>query len=82
MPQLFQQQFIPASPAAVWEFFATPKNLNELTPPDLRFEIRSELPPHMYQGQLIEYRIFADAGRGFPLPHGKPALGRGRLLRG
>ena len=57
MQQLFQQQFIPASSTAVWEFFATPKNLNELTPPDLRFEIRSELPPRMYAGQLIEYRI-------------------------
>ncbi|RXK54328.1 hypothetical protein ESB00_00020 [Oleiharenicola lentus] len=57
MPQLFQQQFIPADPAAVWEFFATPKNLDELTPPDLRFAIRSDLPPRMFAGQLIEYRI-------------------------
>lgn len=57
MPQLYQQQDIPADPDAVWDFFATPRNLDELTPPNLRFEIRSELPPRMYAGQLIEYRI-------------------------
>jgi ligand-binding SRPBCC domain-containing protein len=57
MPQLFQQQLIAADSATVWDFFATPMNLNELTPPGLRFEIRSDLPPRMYQGQLIEYRI-------------------------
>lgn len=57
MPRLTYEQFIPAAPAAVWEFFATPANLDELTPPDLRFEIRSELPPRMQAGQLIEYRI-------------------------
>ncbi len=57
MPQIFQTQFIPAEPAAVWNFFATPENLNELTPPGLRFEIRSALPPQMYQGQLVEYRL-------------------------
>jgi ligand-binding SRPBCC domain-containing protein len=57
MPQLRSEQFIPGDPAKVWDYFATPYNLNELTPPDLRFEILSELPEHMYAGQMIEYRI-------------------------
>lgn len=57
MPQLHHQQFIPADRATVWAFFATPRNLDELTPPDLRFRILGEVPARMYAGQLIEYRI-------------------------
>ena len=44
-------------PARVWEFLATPVNLNELTPPGLDFRIISELPDKMYNGLLIEYAI-------------------------
>lgn len=57
MPQLLRQQVIRAEPARVWAFFATPRNLDALTPPDLRFRILSDLPARMYAGQLIEYRI-------------------------
>lgn len=57
MPRLYHQQFIPADLARVWEFFATPRNLDVLTPPDLRFRILDEVPDRMYAGQLIEYRI-------------------------
>lgn len=55
--QLHREQFIPAAPAAVWEFFATPRNLNELTPPQLKFRIVGEAAEAMHSGQLIEYRI-------------------------
>lgn len=55
--QLHRRQIIQASLGDVWEFFSTPRNLNELTPPDLKFQIVSDLPEKMYQGQLIEYRI-------------------------
>lgn len=54
---LVREQFIPARPDVVWDFFATPRNLDALTPPDLKFRIRSALPERMYAGQLIEYRI-------------------------
>ncbi len=57
MPHLLRTQFIPAAPEAVWAFFATPRNLDAMTPPDLRFRILGELPARMYPGQLIEYRI-------------------------
>jgi ligand-binding SRPBCC domain-containing protein len=57
MPHLHREQFIPATPAAVWDFFATPSNLNEITPPMVKFQILHELPKRMYAGQLIEYRI-------------------------
>jgi ligand-binding SRPBCC domain-containing protein len=55
--RLHREQFIRADPARVWDFFATPRNLNELTPPDLRFRMVSEVPDRMAAGQIIEYRI-------------------------
>ena len=55
--RLNRQQVVPASLDEVWEYFSTPKNLDEMTPPDMHFQILSggEIP--MYLGQLIEYRI-------------------------
>lgn len=55
--RLIRQQFIPKSGEQVWTFFATPANLNAMTPPDLDFEIVSGGEPPMYAGQLIEYRV-------------------------
>jgi ligand-binding SRPBCC domain-containing protein len=55
--QLLREQIIPADLDRVWRFFATPRNLDELTPPDVRFRIRSKVPEEMYPGLLIEYHI-------------------------
>jgi len=55
--QLRQRQEFNSSPESLWEFIATPRNLDRVTPPDMRFEILSDLPPKMYSGQLVEYRI-------------------------
>lgn len=41
----------------LWDFIATPKNLNLLTPPDLDFRIITELPERMYDGLTILYHI-------------------------
>jgi ligand-binding SRPBCC domain-containing protein len=54
--ELKSAQFIPASPTKVWDYFSTPKNLNEITPPSMHFEIKGE-PGAMYTGQMIAYRI-------------------------
>jgi len=54
---LHREQFIPAEPGRVWEFFATPVNLNELTPPEVKFRIMGEPPATMFAGQIIKYRI-------------------------
>jgi ligand-binding SRPBCC domain-containing protein len=62
MPQLHRQQFIPAPPAAVWDFFATPRNLDAMTPPEVKFQILTDLPARMVAGQLIAYRISPIAG--------------------
>jgi len=57
MKKLKQEQFLPISLDEAWKFFATPKNLNEVTPDDMVFEIISELPETMYAGLLINYRL-------------------------
>ena len=57
MIKLKQEQFLPISLDEAWKFFATPKNLNEVTPDDMVFEITSELPETMYAGLLINYRL-------------------------
>ena len=57
MNKLIQEQFLPVSLDQAWDFFATPKNLNEVTPENMVFEITSDLPPKMYEGLIIIYRI-------------------------
>jgi len=57
MKRLIQEQFLPISLEEAWNFFATPKNLNEVTPDDLSFEILTDLPDKMYEGLMISYRI-------------------------
>jgi ligand-binding SRPBCC domain-containing protein len=57
MHKLKQEQFLPISLDQAWDFFATPKNLNEVTPSDMVFEITSELPEKMYEGLIITYKI-------------------------
>ena len=54
---LHREQFVSGDPARIWEFFATPRNLDALTPPRVRFQIVGDLPPRMFPGQMIEYRI-------------------------
>lgn len=48
----------------VFAFFADARNLQELTPSWLKFEIATSGPLEMQVGQLIDYRLKV---RGFPL---------------
>lgn len=57
MHRLKREQFLPIPLDQAWDFFATPRNLNEVTPEDMVFEITSELPDKMYEGLMITYRI-------------------------
>ena len=51
-------QKIPAGPSVAWDFFSDPRNLERITPPSMRFVIRSALPSlTVYAGQEIEYRV-------------------------
>lgn len=40
-----------------WAFFSDPRNLERITPPDLKFEIASDLPGRMHPGMIVVYRI-------------------------
>lgn len=54
---LRQEQFLPVTLEKAWSFFATPENLNRITPPDMVFEIISKVPEKMVEGLIISYRI-------------------------
>ena len=57
MKTLIQKQHLAVSHNIAWHYFSTPRNLNEITPPDMRFSIKSALPDTMHEGLLIEYKI-------------------------
>lgn len=50
-------QKIPATKAEVWDFISSPKNLKEITPDYMGFEIQSNLPEKMYPGMIIQYKV-------------------------
>lgn len=54
---LKKQQKLNIDMQTAWDFFSTPKNLQEITPNDLSFNILSDLPEKMYPGLIIEYII-------------------------
>ena len=54
---LSRSRLVEASPEACWAFFSDPRNLARITPPDLGFEIVSDLPDRIHPGLMIEYRV-------------------------
>lgn len=60
--RIHQSQFLPITLDEAWSFFATPKNLEAMTPPFLNFKILSEVPDVVHSGLMIEYRIRAVFG--------------------
>lgn len=57
MKRLERKQWLPISLDEAWDFFSSPQNLNEITPDEMVFEILTEVPPLMYEGLFVEYRI-------------------------
>lgn len=55
--QLRREQVVAGSPEAVWDFFATPRNLDRITPAAMAFHLVRGGDERMYAGQMIEYRI-------------------------
>ena len=50
-------QFVPASLDVVWNFFSSPANLSEITPPEMGFNITSPENSGMYAGMFITYKV-------------------------
>jgi ligand-binding SRPBCC domain-containing protein len=58
MKKLQSQQWLPINLDEAWDFFSSPNNLNEITPEDMLFEIKSDvIDKKMYPGMFIVYSI-------------------------
>ncbi|MGY5351490.1 SRPBCC family protein [Wenyingzhuangia sp. IMCC45533] len=56
--QLKSEQFINASVDEVWDFMSSPKNLKDITPKHMGFDITSDNKDEkMYQGMIISYIV-------------------------
>ncbi len=63
---LQQEQRLPITLEAAWEFFSSPRNLDEITPGDLGFKIVSLPGEKMYEGQIITYKVMIFLGIWVP----------------
>lgn len=54
---LEREQRLPISLPQAWDFFSDARNLARITPPEMGFEVTSRLPPRMYAGMIITYRV-------------------------
>jgi ligand-binding SRPBCC domain-containing protein len=56
--QLKKEQFIRSTIDEAWDFISSPKNLKEITPGRMGFDIISkDLPEKMYPGMIISYKV-------------------------
>ena len=56
--QFHKEQLLFSTIDEVWDFISSPKNLKEITPDHMGFEIISEnLPDKMYPGMIISYEV-------------------------
>jgi ligand-binding SRPBCC domain-containing protein len=62
--RLHRELWIPRPLPAVFDFFSRPENLEQITPPWLRFRILTPPPIAMKKGAVIEYALRV---RGFPM---------------
>ena len=55
--QALQTQILPVEKSVLWEFVSVPQNLNQITPPEMAFQIVGDLPERAKPGLLLEYRV-------------------------
>jgi ligand-binding SRPBCC domain-containing protein len=55
-------QRFPISVEEAWDFFSDPRNLAVITPPEMAFEVSSDLPARMHPGMIVAYRVRPLAG--------------------
>lgn len=75
---LRQEQRLPISIEEAWEFFSSPRNLEEITPEDMGFRIESCLSETMHVGQIITYRVNLAPGIWMPWVTEIKAVDEGR----
>lgn len=61
--QFKREQKIPVTIEEIWEFISSPKNLKQITPPYMGFDITSENSTEkMYEGMILTYKVSPIAG--------------------
>lgn len=56
--RFYREQELHASIEELWDFISSPKNLKEITPPHMGFDITTpNLPGKMYPGMMISYKV-------------------------
>ena len=55
--QLRTKQELPISVEKAWKFFSDPKNLKDITPSEMNFNIISGADKSIYAGQIIQYKV-------------------------
>lgn len=56
--QYFAEQKVPTSLDDIWDFISSPKNLKEITPDYMGFDITSRnIAEKMYEGMIISYKV-------------------------
>ena len=57
------KQFLPVTIQQAWDYFSSPHNLKEITPPDMDFKVLNDSGAEkMYAGQIITYTVKPIAG--------------------
>jgi len=52
------EQFLNTSLDTAWEFFSSARNLAQITPPEMAFEIHTDLENvEVYEGMIIDYTV-------------------------
>lgn len=54
---LTSEQILPISLEKAWDFFTLPKNLDKITPEEMKFSITNNPADTTYAGQIITYKI-------------------------
>ena len=59
---LEQEQWLPIDLGEAWDFFSSPRNLDQITPDELGFKIESCRSDTMHNGQIITYKVMVFPG--------------------
>jgi len=55
--RMADSQRLPIPIEEAWDFFSDPRNLAVITPPEMGFEVQTDLPARMHPGLIIQYKV-------------------------